>query len=667
MQLAHAMLACGYDLVVPVSWGEELLAEHTLRTLDARGGAPVVHCACPTLRERLLAAGDELAPYLLTLVAPVVATARYVRALYPNTPLHVTVVGGCPGVRDASIDSRIRAHDFLQLMASRGIALDRMPAVFDSIIPPDRRRHYSLPGGCPAPKALESRAPERRLVTITEDDFSTELAEHLLVRESVLIDLSARLGCPCCGGSAANGTTGFVHGTGVGREMILRHEPPRAPTPVVEHELDVRLELSASAASAASAASEGGRTGRERAAERSERQGPFRLPGVQPIGSARAERSRIAVTPAGVADVPVSGRSAPSGAARAPTTPRTTAGPLPRTVTPATSAPVMPGAAPVGRASEGAREERGRAVEGGEREVTRVATRADASEAEPASPPTVPPASAVAPPAPTSSARATGLAHAPPARWSATSVHVAPDDPALPPPSSVGGGNVATSGVGTTAVSTSGLAAHSRLASASPAAPRARRRFLLGRGAGHPRVHASGGKLLPRAYARHTPPAVRAIEAIDEAVRLAPPTPTRMAGELPPLVGDERAPAVTEGHAAFEPTHGIPAVEVADVAEAAPVVMATASAATALTGADVATPAEPGDSGAPRSVSDEAPTTRGMPEPPQPSRPPRRAGEASRGERREPRSLAVFLSTVVLIVAIVVALAVIFRRPPTAP
>lgn len=628
------MLACGYDLVVPVSWGEELLAEHTLRTLDARGGAPVVHCACPTLRERLLAAGDELAPYLLTLVAPVVATARYVRALYPNTPLHVTVVGGCPGARDTAIDSRIRAHDFLQLMASRGIALDRMPAVFDSVIPPDRRRHYSLPGGCPAPKALESRAPERRLVTITEDDFSTELAEHLLMRESVLIDLSARLGCPCCGGSAANGAAEFVHGSSVGREMILRHEPPRAPTPVVEHALDVRLELSASAASAASA---GGRAGRERAAERNERQGPFRLPGVQPIGSARAERSRIAVTPAGVADVPASGRSAPSGAERAPTTPRTTASPFPTTVTAATSAPVMPGAAPVGAAREGAREARSGAVEGGEREGTRVA------------------------------AHATGLAHAPPARWSATTVHVAPDDPALPSPSSVGGGDVATSGVGTTAASTSGPASHSRLASASPAAPRARRRFLLGRGAGHPRVHASGGKLVPRAYARHTPPEVRAIEEIDAAVRVAPTAPTRMEVELPPLVVDERASAVTEGHATSEPMHVIPAVEVTDVAEAAPVVVATTSAATALTEPDVATPAERGGSGAPRTVADEATATRRVPEPPQPSRPPRRAGEASRGERREPRSLAVFLSTVVLIVAIVVALAVIFRRPPTAP
>src|SRR5690606_23192889 len=66
LQLAHAILACGYDLVVPVSWGEEVVAEHALRAISARGGAPAVFCACPTLRARLLASGSELAPFLIS-------------------------------------------------------------------------------------------------------------------------------------------------------------------------------------------------------------------------------------------------------------------------------------------------------------------------------------------------------------------------------------------------------------------------------------------------------------------------------------------------------------------------------------------------------------------------------------------------------------------------
>ena len=178
------------------------MAEHALRVIAARGSVPAIYCACPSLRARLLSAGSELAPYMISLVAPSVATARYLRALQPDVALRIPMIGGCPGARDLSIDTRVSAQDFLRLLVNRGISLTRQPAVFDSVIPPDRRRFFSLPGGCPAPKALETRAPERRLVTITDEAFSTELAEHLLSRENILIDLSSPLGCTFCGGAA---------------------------------------------------------------------------------------------------------------------------------------------------------------------------------------------------------------------------------------------------------------------------------------------------------------------------------------------------------------------------------------------------------------------------------------------------------------------------------
>jgi hypothetical protein len=238
LQLAHAILACGYDLVVPVSWGEEALAEHALRVIAARGSVPAIYCACPSLRARLLSAGSELAPYMISLVAPSVATARYLRALQPDVALRITMIGGCPGARDLSIDTRVSAQDFLRLLVNRGISLARQPAVFDSVIPPDRRRFFSLPGGCPAPKALETRAPERRLVTITDEEFSTELAEHLLSRENILIDLSSRLGCTCCGGAATG-----EHWGPSGQDEILQYEPPRAPTPILDLDVEVPLDM----------------------------------------------------------------------------------------------------------------------------------------------------------------------------------------------------------------------------------------------------------------------------------------------------------------------------------------------------------------------------------------------------------------------------------------
>ena len=287
---------------MPVSWGEEALSERVLRAVAARGATPAIYCACPTLRTRLLASGSELAPYLISVVAPSVATARYLRALQPDVPIRITVIGGCPGVRDPSIDSRVAPHDFLRLLASRGISPARQPAVFESIIPPDRRRHFSLPGGCPAPRALETRAPERRLVTITEDSFSAELAEYLLGGEHVLIDLSPRLACACCGGFGDGDFVGPA-----GREEILRHEPPRSPTPVLDHDVDVLLDHTATNLVSASA---GAKRGGDRGSSREDDAEGLSLPGAEPIESLRqrAERRRIAVTPAAAMTPPAAPR-----------------------------------------------------------------------------------------------------------------------------------------------------------------------------------------------------------------------------------------------------------------------------------------------------------------------------------------------------------------------
>jgi len=773
MQLAHAMLACGYDLVVPVSWGEEALAEYTLRTLDTRGGMPVVHCACPALRERLLASGDELAPFLLTLVAPVVATARYLRALHADVPMHVTVIGGCPGSRDASIDSRIGAHDFLQLLASRGISLERMPAVFDSVIPPDRRRYYSLPGGCPSPKALESRAPERRLVTITEDGFSTELAEHLLGRESVLIDLSPRLACACCGGSATRGASV----PGGGRDLILRHEPPRAPTPILDHDLELRLEISVSEAREGSAASEQSeasagsqrtRGARERTSERggrADRLDHFRLPGAQPIGTARTrpERPRIAVTPAGVAEIPSSGRPAPPASIRVPTAsppaarpgvpssaaspaisaekgpvaPPMTAAALPA-ATAATAATSRVAGSATPAAGESAGLHRGASTdEGSERAVFRTVERADARRGDftpalaqtpsPASPtavphqPPTPPAPSHQPSPPTQPGAMSAVAKgAPPGE---TSLAARGISTWTTPARAVTHEASSAAIPGLTASDAHDPGWHSR---STVAAASTRRRFSLGRGTGHPRLHASDGKVLPRAYARHTPPGMRAVE--DSAVASATDAAASDL-EVQTVVVDERAAvervvvesvevesvevesvvaesaeeggAETEDADAHDASGRVapgPALELSAIAsveeertQRPPLEEAAGLEGPGRPIGQVAELQPTADERTPAVTSGTAAATTAR-EPSRlgdlalvvstPESTTARAAHLSRArdallrqprevhqrqEGREPRSLAFFIATAVLVVAIVVALAVIFRRPPTAP
>ncbi|MEO6444001.1 MAG: [Fe-Fe] hydrogenase large subunit C-terminal domain-containing protein [Gemmatimonadaceae bacterium] len=317
MQLAHALLACGFDLVVPVSWGDEAIAEHVLRTVVARGTSPAIFCACPSVRARLLATGSELAPHLISLVAPCVATARYLRALQPDATLRVTYIGRCEGGRDGEIERWVAPTELLAMLVGRGISLARQPAVFDSVVPPDRRRFFSQPGGCPTSSALADRAPERRLVTITDEEFSTELAQYLVSGENVLVDLAPLLACACCGGVGA-----LLAGSPVGRDEIARLEPPPALSPILDLDLDLDISLEATIEPSPMAG--------EREVERrqaasdlateSEPLFPARLPGAQPIEPARlrAEQRRIAVTPAGVVSVPAHASPArESGASRA--------------------------------------------------------------------------------------------------------------------------------------------------------------------------------------------------------------------------------------------------------------------------------------------------------------------------------------------------------------
>jgi len=227
VQLAHACLRRGFTVAVPASWGDELVAAETVRRLAGRAQGPSVMCVCPFVRARLLAPGPDLAPFLVSLVAPPVAVARYLRAVYGELTVHITYIGSCPSAGDPAIDASLTPDDFFADIAERGIALSEQPLVFDSIMPPDRRRWCSLPGGIPNSDVLWSEADGRSLVEIDRDDVSADLAQHIITREHVLLDLAPSVGCVCSGAIASVPARGA-------RLAVTALEPPRALAPVIE-------------------------------------------------------------------------------------------------------------------------------------------------------------------------------------------------------------------------------------------------------------------------------------------------------------------------------------------------------------------------------------------------------------------------------------------------
>lgn len=235
VQLAHACLRAGFANVIPASWGDEIIATAVLRRLDAFGEGPAIQCSCPIVAHRLLTVGADLRPLLLPLVPPPVAIARYVRALSPTPPTRITYVGACPGAVDESIDIRMTPEALIAMLGERDIALQDQPRVFESIIPPDRRRYRSMPGGVPTAEALWSEHGDRSLVELTGDDFVAEISQLVLSNENVLIDASPALGCACSG--ACGGAEPLE-----GRRRVMSVEPPRATAAVVQDKTPIQLD-----------------------------------------------------------------------------------------------------------------------------------------------------------------------------------------------------------------------------------------------------------------------------------------------------------------------------------------------------------------------------------------------------------------------------------------
>lgn len=226
IQLAHACGELGFDLVVPLSWGDELVAEAALRDLESEPSSQAVLCSCPLVRRRLLQAGADLAASMVSLVSPPVAVARHLRASLGERIGSLTYVGRCPGASAPEYDVTYDPAGFLQILRDRSINLETLPDTFVDRLPPDRRRHVSLPGGCPSPEMLWQRCHEMSLSEVEGPDLALEVAQHLFQSQPTLVDLAAAVGCHCCGVTAQN--TGNS-----ARVAVMSLEPPRSITPVI--------------------------------------------------------------------------------------------------------------------------------------------------------------------------------------------------------------------------------------------------------------------------------------------------------------------------------------------------------------------------------------------------------------------------------------------------
>jgi hypothetical protein len=226
IQLWHACLAAGYDLAVPATWGDELVAAECLRAVGSHPETVAVMCSCPMVA-RAIGDGDaDLTGHLVSLVAPPVATARYLRRVYGERRVHITFVGACPAAGDSAIDAWLTPGELLERFIANEIALDRQPQLFESVLPPDRRRHLSQPGGVPTVESAGALARARQVVEVNEADVMASIRRHLMSSVRTLVDCAPRLGCTCSGAIAGLSSV-------EARAAVMQLEPPRSTRPVM--------------------------------------------------------------------------------------------------------------------------------------------------------------------------------------------------------------------------------------------------------------------------------------------------------------------------------------------------------------------------------------------------------------------------------------------------
>ena len=241
VQLVHACHRWGFSTVIPASWGDELLAGEVIKRCSTRENRPAIQCSCPRVADRLGANAAKLDDSVFWLATPPVAAAQYVRAHANGNDVHITYAGACPGAIDASIDERMTPTELLMAISSRGIDIAAQPTVFENIIPPDRRRHFSTAAGMPDAQRLWE-ASAFRVSQPSDIDLSIGVAQLLLSEERLLIDMTGQVGCVCRADPVATDASAILRAPSpVVRDGLV--DVARSAPVVVEHVPEARRPL----------------------------------------------------------------------------------------------------------------------------------------------------------------------------------------------------------------------------------------------------------------------------------------------------------------------------------------------------------------------------------------------------------------------------------------
>ncbi len=206
-QVAGAFRAAGFDRVVEVAQGADLVSRAYARHLREHADGVHIATTCPAVSEYVRKYVPELVGRLVPVVSPMVATALAVRELYGDD-VRCVFVGPCVAkkaeMRDEAVqgvvDEVLTLQEAHRLLTARGVDVAAAaPAAWD---PPaaGRARIFPLPGGLLESAGLDRGMLDPEVLVVSGHDETVEVLDSLTRIETdgpLLVEALMCRGCYC--------------------------------------------------------------------------------------------------------------------------------------------------------------------------------------------------------------------------------------------------------------------------------------------------------------------------------------------------------------------------------------------------------------------------------------------------------------------------------------
>ena len=243
-QVVGAFKAAGFDYVVEVAQGADLVSRAYKTYLEANPTGLHIATACPAVAEYVRKYHPELTGNLVPIVSPMIATALAVMELF-GQDVHCVFVGPCVAkkaeARDAGlppvIDEVLTLQEAHRVLAERGVdPATAATAGWDEPVA-GRARVFPLPGGLLESAGLDRGMLDPEVLVVSGQDDTIEVLDSLGTADTgktLLVEALMCNGC-YCGPGISSGEPGLLRKRRVGeyvaesrREQAGRAAPDAA-------------------------------------------------------------------------------------------------------------------------------------------------------------------------------------------------------------------------------------------------------------------------------------------------------------------------------------------------------------------------------------------------------------------------------------------------------